>query len=42
MMKIYKGKFLGVTDLGYLMPIMTQIPDADVYEKLRQACCRWT
>ena len=43
----YKGKFLGVTDLGYAnkksaQKFMTQIPDADVYEKLRQACCRWT
>ena len=35
----YKGKFLGVTDLGYAnkksaQKFMTQIPDADVYEKL--------
>ena len=34
----YKGKFLGVTDLGYAnkksaQKFMTQIPDADVYEK---------
>lgn len=35
----YKGKFLGVTDLGYAnkksaQKFMTQIPDVDVYEKL--------
>lgn len=35
----YKGRFLGVTDLGYAnkksaQKFMTQIPDADVYEKL--------
>ena len=35
----YKGRFLGVTDLGYAnkksaQKSMTQIPDADVYEKL--------
>ena len=34
MMKIYKGKFLGVTDLGYankksVQKFMTQIPNAD-------------